>query len=79
MYGAGKLMKTKNMVVECDLRTLRFFGNVGMAALGYGEPSRRLSYLLSLGELLLACRAGGDPGDRTGLLRHTGVASCVPV
>ena len=59
-YGDRKLMKTKNMAVECDLRTLCFFGNIRWAASGHGESFHRLSYLLSLGELLLACRAEGD-------------------
>ena len=28
VYGARKPMKTKNMAVECDLRTLCVFGNI---------------------------------------------------
>ena len=65
--GNGNPMKARNMKPECGLRTLWIFGNVKGAAPRYEGLSRRLSYLSSLVELLLAYRAGGEPQTA---LRH---------
>ena len=67
----GNLMKARNVKPGCDLRTLRIFGNIKGTAPRYEGLSRRLSYLPSLVELLLVCRAGGEPGGCPSLLRHT--------
>ena len=73
-YGDGKLMKTKNMTVECDLRTLCFLAMSGGQRLGMGNhfadyPAYRL---------LENCSWPAEPGEIPEAVQAFGIKARQP-